>query len=277
MATLDLGNVMGPQGPQGSIWYFGTDVTGQAVTGTVFSGTGIVLARQYDKYLNTSTSDIYTCTVEGDAETAEWVWIGNIKGNTGNIGPVGPAGTVDGSTPITFTEAENRANIESEEALGTIFGKIKKVFADLLIGAGSTLIGADLTASRALVSDANGKVGVSTITATELGYLDGVTKNIQAQLNELTGKTDKQMIIRLSETFSDITIDAGKAIDKSVGIQPPSGYSLVSEYFYVSGSGSNGLVVNPHSGSISIYSAYGCSTASVTHYMIFARDAIVTI
>lgn len=41
----------------------------------------------------------------------------------------------------------------------------------------------NLTASRALVSDASGKVAVSGVTSTELGYLDGVTSKIQTQLN----------------------------------------------------------------------------------------------
>lgn len=40
-----------------------------------------------------------------------------------------------------------------------------------------------LTASRALVSDANGHPAVSAVTSTELGYLDGVTSAIQTQIN----------------------------------------------------------------------------------------------
>lgn len=40
-----------------------------------------------------------------------------------------------------------------------------------------------LTASRALISDSAGKVAVSSVTSTELEYLDGATSNIQAQLN----------------------------------------------------------------------------------------------
>ena len=40
-----------------------------------------------------------------------------------------------------------------------------------------------LTASRALVSDSSGHPTVSAVTSTELGYLDGVTSNIQTQLN----------------------------------------------------------------------------------------------
>jgi len=47
----------------------------------------------------------------------------------------------------------------------------------------------NLTTSRALVSDGNGDVSVSAVTATEVGYLDGVTSAIQTQLNTLnTGK-----------------------------------------------------------------------------------------
>lgn len=52
-----------------------------------------------------------------------------------------------------------------------------------ITGAATTIDTEDLTASRALVSDASGKVAVSDVTATELGYLDGVTSAVQTQLN----------------------------------------------------------------------------------------------
>lgn len=42
-----------------------------------------------------------------------------------------------------------------------------------------------LTANRALVSDTSGNIAVSAVTSTELGYLDGVTSNIQTQFNNL--------------------------------------------------------------------------------------------
>ena len=50
-------------------------------------------------------------------------------------------------------------------------------------GAVSTIKDSNLTASRALISNSSGKVAVSAVTSTELGYLDGVTSNIQTQLN----------------------------------------------------------------------------------------------
>ena len=45
-----------------------------------------------------------------------------------------------------------------------------------------------LTASRALVSNSAGRITVSSVTSTELGYLDGVTSSIQTQLNTVTNR-----------------------------------------------------------------------------------------
>ena len=55
---------------------------------------------------------------------------------------------------------------------------------DTVVGGASTITEDNLTASRALVSNSSGKVAVSTVTSTELGYLDGVTSNVQTQLNK---------------------------------------------------------------------------------------------
>jgi hypothetical protein len=52
-----------------------------------------------------------------------------------------------------------------------------------ITGAATTIDTEDLTASRALVSDGNGKVAVSSVTSTELGYVSGVTSAVQTQLN----------------------------------------------------------------------------------------------
>jgi len=49
---------------------------------------------------------------------------------------------------------------------------------------------ADLTASRAIVSDGNGDVSVSAVTSTEIGYLDGVTSAIQTQIDANTTLTN---------------------------------------------------------------------------------------
>ena len=62
---------------------------------------------------------------------------------------------------------------------------------DNVTGAATSILTDNLDASRALVSDGNGKVAVSAVTATELGYLDGVTSGIQSQLDALNSKTSQ--------------------------------------------------------------------------------------
>ena len=56
-----------------------------------------------------------------------------------------------------------------------------------ITGAATSITSSDLTASRALVSNSSGKVAVSSITSTKLGYLTDVTSNIQAQINAKAG------------------------------------------------------------------------------------------
>lgn len=53
----------------------------------------------------------------------------------------------------------------------------------IITGGATTITGANLTASRALISNASGKVAVSTVTGTELGYLSGLTSSAQTQLD----------------------------------------------------------------------------------------------
>lgn len=52
------------------------------------------------------------------------------------------------------------------------------------------------TASRAIVSDANGIITVSDVTQTEVGYLDGVTSNIQTQINTVAGDLSDEVTAR---------------------------------------------------------------------------------
>lgn len=62
----------------------------------------------------------------------------------------------------------------------------------------------NLTASRALVSNSNGKIAVSAVTSTELGYLDGVTSAIQTQLN------GKEPTINLTASRALVSNGSGK-------------------------------------------------------------------
>lgn len=54
---------------------------------------------------------------------------------------------------------------------------------DTITGAATTITSSNLTGSRVLVSNGGGKVDVSLVTTTEIGYVSGVTSAIQTQLN----------------------------------------------------------------------------------------------
>lgn len=85
-----------------------------------------------------------------------------------------------------------------------------------ITGGASTITSADLTASRVLISNVSGKVGVSSITETQLGYLSGVTGAIQTQINAkqdtLVNQTNIKSINGASLVGSgDLSITTGVA------------------------------------------------------------------
>jgi len=83
-----------------------------------------------------------------------------------------------------------------------------------LSGAGSTIDTENLTASRALISNDNGKVAVSAVTDTELGYLDGVTSAIQTQLDSKIGSTNPTISGTISvDSISERSSGHGVKVD----------------------------------------------------------------
>ena len=89
---------------------------------------------------------------------------------------------VQGAIDELYTDANNYSSINTRvtNLETTISGK-----QNTITGGASTITSSNLTANRALVSNASGKVAASSITSTQLGYLSGVTSNIQTQLNNL--------------------------------------------------------------------------------------------
>lgn len=93
-------------------------------------------------------------------------------------------------------------------------------------GAVSTIKDNNLTASRALISNSSGKVAVSNVTSTELSYLDGVTSNVQTQLNAKA--SDSAVVHKAGDTMTGpLTIDT-----KTNGMPPLTlHYNNDDDYF----------------------------------------------
>ena len=130
--------------------------------------------------------------------------IGNVTGKADTAGKlhapvnIGSA-SFDGSAAITLAQMGAQPKIN---------------------GGASTITDNNLTAARALVSDALGKVAVADVTAEELGYMHGVVRPVQTQLDEMAlridgavhrygamwDKTNAQMVARLWDA-AGITLD----------------------------------------------------------------------
>lgn len=145
-----------------------------AVTSTelgYLSGTTSKIQTQIDSKQATITGA--ATTIASSNLTASRVLVSNSSGKVGVSSTTATElGYVHGVTSAIQTQ------INSKQATIT--------------GGASTIASSDLTASRTLVSNSSGKVAVSAITSTELGYLDGVTSNIQTQLNARPTATESK-------------------------------------------------------------------------------------
>lgn len=84
-ATWKYGGCLkGNAGTRGSNYFTGTGVTGTNTTAATFSGSGVTSAIANDLYLNTDTGNLYQCVAGGNASTATWKYVMNIKGPQGS-------------------------------------------------------------------------------------------------------------------------------------------------------------------------------------------------
>ena len=135
---------------------------GKALNDSKVPNTRTVNGKALSNNISLSASDVGALSSSGLTESR--VLISNSSGNA----------TV---STITTTELGYL-----NDATGNIQTQINSKQATIT-GAATTITGSDLTASRALVSNSSGKVAVSSVTSTELGYLDGVTSSVQTQIN----------------------------------------------------------------------------------------------
>lgn len=71
----------------------------------------------------------------------------------------------------------------------------------------TTAITKNFNVSRAIVSNAEGKLASSAVTATEIGYLDGVTSGIQEQFDKIKDQLDKKVEKCIEVTTKGANLD----------------------------------------------------------------------
>ncbi|GGH24614.1 hypothetical protein FAZ19_16305 [Sphingobacterium alkalisoli] len=119
---------------------------------------------------------------------------------------------IDSIALDVYTRARARANHTGTQAISTVSGLQAALDAKqaTITGGASTITTANLTANRALISDASGKVTVSAVTNTQLGYLTGVTSAIQTQLNNKINSSEKGAVNGVATLGADGKLPAGQ-------------------------------------------------------------------
>lgn len=174
------------------------------------------------------------------------------SGNSLIIYPITKADNVDGldeKLDSINNEITSKANVSHAHNISDVNGLQSKLNGkqDTITGAASTVASSNLSTNCALVSNSSGKIGVlSSVSSTELGYLDGVTSGIQTQLNNKAASTHIHDYNDLTNkpcyenrTLSEIYISS---------TYRPSASALYSNTNYYYGTKSGGsLSINPNS------------------------------
>lgn len=161
------------------------DLTGYATQDWVNSQIQNFLTEsQVTEIVNNSLTNYYTKT-----ETYNKTEVDNLLGNKADTSDI-PTKTGDltnngdGTTGSKYiTNSDLNTELEGKQ--------------DKITGGATTIVTSDLTVNRALVSNANGKVAVSSTTSTELGYLSGARSNLQTQIDAITTEGGQPNVIEV--------------------------------------------------------------------------------
>ena len=191
--------------------------------------------------------------------TASGGFIGNLTGNvTGDLTGTASAATLAASATalatgrtialtgdVTYTSGsfDGTGNVTGTASIGSGVIVNDDVNASAAIAFSKM---ADLTASRALVSDGSGDVSVSAVTSTEIGYLDGVSSGIQTQLDGKASSTYVPTTITIADESTDTTCFPlfVTAATGDLGPKTASGLTFNSNTDVLSGTFSGGLTGN---------------------------------
>lgn len=150
------------------------------LSGSVFSiNTGGVSNAQVNAAAAIAYSklDLTGSILDADINTSAAIGLTKLAATTANRALSSDASGFIVASTVTDTELGYLSGVTSA-IQSQINGK-----QDTITGGATTITSTDLTASRALESDGSGKVAVSSVTSTELGYVSGVTSSIQTQLD----------------------------------------------------------------------------------------------
>jgi len=145
-------------------------------------------------------------------------------------------------------------------------------------GAISTVYKDNLTVSRAVVSDGSGKIAISDVTSTEVGYLDGVSSAIQTQIDTkiaITASAANDFITfqRLNANINLVSSNVALGLTQLINVAASAtGAGTGNNVFFVATpAGGNPVAINNV-----IVSLNGITQAKTTDYIYTPSTGAVT-
>lgn len=114
------------------------------------------------------------------------IFVGNVSNQPADVAMTGDITIVNTGVTSIGTGVIVNADINASAAIALSKLAPTTAYYWYAANSGGVLSPLGVTASRAVITDANGLPSASSATSTEIGYVSGVTSSIQAQLNALS-------------------------------------------------------------------------------------------
>jgi hypothetical protein len=169
--------------------------TGVVVTGDIsISNTGV-------------TAIASGVIVNADINASAAIGLSKLAALTASRALVSDGSGVITASSVTTTEVGYLSGVSS--SIQTQFSGKQNT----ITGGASTITTSNLTANRALIANASGKVAVSSVTDTEIGYVSGVTSALQTQIDgklsvTLSTPADGDVLYRNGGVWTNLPIGA---------------------------------------------------------------------
>ena len=174
----------------------------------------------FESALDTLTNVTSVGALDAGSITSGFGAIDNGSSNITTTGTVSYGTLSDGTTSLTATAAElNYVDGVTSLIQTQIDGKQATI-----TGAATTIDDTDLTVSRALESDASGKIVVSAVTSTELNLLDGATAATATTLADAD-----RVIVNDAGTMKQVALSDVKTYVGSAGFAPLAGATFTGD------------------------------------------------
>jgi hypothetical protein len=237
-------------------------MTNTSTTAQIYPTSGITTAVVGDMNINPETWGVYECTVAGVPTVAEWLYKGNIKGESGSgagdmlasdyVGASATKSVHAADTLNTTLGNVDQLNSSDFQVVSSVL-EIKDSVKDINAFGATTTLADSNTVAVSLGANSNRKITWANIKAILKSYFDTIYSTFSGSYNDLTDKPtipaaqvnadwnansgvaqilNKPTIPTITDTYSATSSDgmSGKAVAQAIGALDKSDSAVSGQY-----------------------------------------------